>query len=444
MKLFHRKLKIRSSHVILLGFLLLILTGALLLRLPFASRDGRSADFLTCLFTSTSSVCVTGLIVRDTATSWTLFGQIVILSLIQLGGIGVVTAAVILSILSGRRIGLIERQEIMNSISAPQVGGVVRLTRFLLRGIALFEGAGALVMLPVFVRDFGFPKGAWYAVFHSVSAFCNAGFGLMGIRQKYSSLTSYASDPIVNITVMLLIVIGGLGFLTWNDIRTWKFNFRRYRLQSRIVLTTSLLLVAVPAVCFYFLEYAGLPGGERVLCSLFQSVTARTAGFNTADYGSMSEPGVLLTILLMLIGGSPGSTAGGMKTTTFALLILSTEAAFRKKSDATCFGRRIPIENVRNAFSVAFLYMGLFLLSGMVICRVEGRPLLTCLFETASAIGTVGLSMGLTPHLHTVSKLILIALMYFGRVGGLTIVFAVIPNIRNGNARCVPEKVTVG
>ena len=444
MKLFHGKLKIRSAQIILLGFLLVILAGALLLMLPASSLDGRPADFLTALFTSTSSACVTGLIVRDTATSWSFLGQFIILSLIQLGGMGVVTAMVVITMVSGRKITLMQREVMQDSISAPQVGGVVRLTRFFLRGIILIELTGAAVMTPVFVRDFGFPRGLWYGIFHSVSAFCNAGFDLMGIRSPFSSLTTYAYEPEVIIPVMLLIITGGIGFLTWADICRWRFRFSRYRMQSKVILVTTLFLIVIPAVCFYCLDYAGMPLKQRLMLSLFQAVTPRTAGFNSADYTSMSEPGILLTILLMLIGGSPGSTAGGMKTTTFALLVLTTQAVFRKKSDTTCFGRRIEIETVRYALAIAFLYISLFLLGGMIICAVEGLPLLTCLFETASAIGTVGLTLGITPHLHAVSKLILIALMYFGRVGGLTMIFAIIPGIRSGSARLLPEKITVG
>ncbi|MCI2048852.1 MAG: Trk family potassium uptake protein [Lachnospiraceae bacterium] len=444
MYLFRTKLKISSAQVILFGFLAIILTGALLLMLPVASADGRSADLTTALFTSASAVCVTGLVVRDTATGWTLFGQVVILLLIQVGGMGVIMTAISAAMLSGRRIGLMQRSALADSISAPQVGGIVRYARFILKGILTVELTGMLVMAPVFVRDFGVAQGLWMALFHAVSAFCNAGLDLMGVRGAYSSLTSYASDPVINITVMLLIVIGGLGFLTWKDIVSHGFRISKYRLQSKVILTTTALLIAIPAVLFYFFEFSSMPVGTRILCSLFQSVTPRTAGFNTVDLGAMSDDGKVLMILLMLIGGSPGSTAGGMKTTTFAVLVVSALCVFRQKSDSTVFGRRIEENTIRYALSILLMYLTLFLSAAFIISRAEGLPVLDCCYETASAIGTVGLTLGITPHLHTLSRLLLIALMYFGRVGGLTLIYATIPGIRTGGAKLPAERLTVG
>lgn len=437
------KRKLSSSQIILFGFAGVILVGTLLLLLPFATNSGQSASFWDALFTSTSAVCVTGLIVQDTATYWSGFGQSVILLLIQIGGMGVITVAAAITMASGKKISLMQRSTMQDAISAPQVGGIVRFTGFILRGIFLFELLGALVLMTVFIPEYGV-KGIWLAVFHSISAFCNAGFDLMGTKSPYSSLTSYAAHPVMNITIMLLIVIGGIGFLTWQDIRQNGFHIQRYRMQSKVILATTGILLLVPALYFFFFEFAAESMGRRILLSLFQSVTPRTAGFNTADLTALSETGQTLTIGLMLIGGSPGSTAGGMKTTTAAVLIACAIAIFCRRENGRFFGRRISDETVKNAVTVFLMYISLFLLGGMIISRVENLPILTCLFETASAIGTVGLTLGITPGLHLISKLILISLMFLGRIGGLTLIFATLSANKNTLSKLPLEKITVG
>ena len=437
------KRKLSSSQIILFGFAGVILIGTLLLMLPFATNSGQSASFWDALFTSTSAVCVTGLIVQDTAVYWSWFGQSVILLLIQIGGMGVITVAAAITMASGKKISLMQRSTMQDAISAPQVGGIVRFTGFILKGIFLFELLGALVLMTVFIPEFGL-KGIWLAVFHSISAFCNAGFDLMGTNSPYSSLTAYAAHPVVNITVMLLIVIGGIGFLTWQDIRQNGIRIQRYRMQSKVILATTGILLLVPALYFFFFEFTAEPMGKRILMSLFQAVTPRTAGFNTADLTALSETGQTLTIGLMLIGGSPGSTAGGMKTTTVAVLIACAVAVFRRRENGRFFGRRIADDTVKNALTVFLMYITLFLLGGMVISRVEGLPILTCLFETASAIGTVGLTLGITPGLHLISKLILISLMFLGRIGGLTLIFATLSANKNTLSKLPLEKITVG
>ena len=435
--------KLSSSQIILFGFAGVILVGTLRLLLPFATRNGQSASFGDALFTATSAVCVTGLIVRDTASYWSGFGQSVILLLIQIGGMGVITVAAAITMASGKKISLMQRSTMQDAISAPQVGGIVRFTGFILKGIFLFELLGALVLMTVFIPEYGV-EGVWLAVFHSISAFCNAGFDLMGINSPYSSLTAYADHPLVNITVMLLIVIGGIGFLTWQDIRQNGIRIQRYRMQSKVILATTGILLIVPAIYFFFFEFSAEPMCKRILLSLFQAVTPRTAGFNTADLTALSETGQTLTIGLMLIGGSPGSTAGGMKTTTAAVLIACAIAIFRRRENGRFFGRRISDETVKNAVTVFLMYISLFLVGGMIISRVENLPILTCLFETASAIGTVGLTLGITPGLHAVSKLILICLMFLGRVGGLTLIFATLSANKNTLSKLPLEKITVG
>jgi len=419
-----KKFHLTSFQIILLGFAGVIVLGALLLMLPAASRERVVTPFSDALFTSTSATCVTGLVVHDTQTYWSLFGQVVILGLIQIGGLGVVTTAVAFALFSGRRISLMQRNVMQESISVGRVGGMVRLTYFILRVTFAVEAVGALILFPVFCRDFGPAKGLWYSIFTSISAFCNAGFDLMGSRAQYSSVTSYVSNPVVNITLMCLITFGGIGFIVWEDIAHNRLHFRRCRLQTKVVLITSLLLDIVPAVLFYFFEYRDLSGGTRVLASLFQSVTCRTAGFNTTDLSKFSDAGRMLMICLMLIGGSPGSTAGGLKTTTAALLAASCIAVFKNRAHTNMFHRRIDEMTVRQAAAILNMYLFLAVGGAMAVSRLESVPFVTALFETGSAVGTVGLSLGLTPHVCQITRCILILLMYFGRVGGLTVIYA--------------------
>ena len=438
-----QKFRLTNSQIIILGFAAAILLGSLLLCLPFATRSGKPAPFPDALFTATSAVCVTGLIVHDTATYWSTFGQAVILLMIQIGGMGIVTVSIAVTVLSGKKIGLKQRSTMQDAISAHQVGGVVSLTGFILKMTAVFELGGAVIMAPVFIREFGWGRGIWYAVFHSISAFCNAGFDLMGVNSPYSSLTGFARSPVINIAVMSLIIIGGIGFLTWQDIVRNKWRIKRYRMQSKVILVTSGILILLPALLYFFLEFNNLPIGGRILASLFQSVTARTAGFNTVDLNLMSEAGLMLMIGLMLVGGSPGSTAGGLKTTTLAVGVSTAVSVFRNREHTNFFGRSIAEETVRQAASIMTMYVGLFAAGGCIISRLEGLPLRVCLFETASAIGTVGLTLGITPTLGHISRMILILLMYFGRVGGLTLIFAAL-SPKQTQSKLPPEELTVG
>ena len=441
-KLRHRH--ITSFQVIILGFLSVILLGSVLLMLPIASRTGDGTPFLEALFTATSAVYVTGLVVHDTATYWSLFGQGVILLLIQIGGMGIVTVAVSVVAISGRRIGLMQRGTMQEAIAAPSVGGIVRRTKFIVRTAILIEVIGAAVLAPVFCKDFGLLKGVWYALFHSVSAFCNAGFDLMGIREPFSSLTSYPAQPIVNVTIMALIIIGGIGFLTWEDIKTNRWHWKKYRMQSKAIFVVTGALIVLPAIYFFIFELSQLPFAERAWASLFQSVTPRTAGFNTTDLTLLSEAGQMLIIVLMMIGGSPGSTAGGMKTTTVAVLVSLALSVFRKREHAHFLKRRIPDAAIKNAATIFLMYITLFVVGSMVISSIEDIPMITVLFETASAIGTVGLSLGITPELGIVSHIILICLMFLGRVGGLTLIFAALSERKPNGSEYPQEKIIVG
>ena len=437
------KRKLTSFQIIIIGFFCVIIFGTFLLMLPFSSRSGLATPFFEALFTSTSAVCVTGLIIHDTATYWSVFGQIVILLLIQIGGMGVITVAASFAMISGRKISLMQRSTMQEAISAPKVGGIVRLTGFIVRVTLVMELLCAAVMAPVFCRDFG-KKGLWMALFHSVSAFCNAGFDLLGVRTPFSSLTSYAANPVINFTIMFLIVVGGIGFLTWDDIRANRLHLRKYRMQSKVILCTTAVLLIIPAMYFYFFEFDDLTRKERLLSSLFQAVTPRTAGFNTVDLTDLSEAGQFITIALMLIGGSPGSTAGGLKTTTIAVLFTTAISTFRRRENANIFGRRIDDDVVKNAMTISLMYITLCCTGGLIISVSEGLPMITCLFETASAVGTVGLSLGITPELNLLSRVVLILLMFFGRVGGLTLIFAALSGVQKKVSKLPKEKITVG
>jgi len=439
-----RKRRLSSFQIIILGFAGVILLGALLLMLPISATARCVTPFHEALFTATSAVCVTGLVVQDTGSYWSAFGQAVILTLIQIGGLGVVTVAASFALLSGRRISLMQRSIMQDAISAPKVGGIVRLTRFILRGTFLIELIGALAMLPVFCRDYGW-RGIWMAVFHSISAFCNAGFDILGTNNNlYPSLTGYVQNPVINITIMLLIITGGIGFLTWDDICENKLHFHRYRMQSKVIVIVTLVLIVLPALFFFFADFGALPLGERIQAALFQSVTPRTAGFNTVDLSAMSGASLGVMILLMLIGGSPGSTAGGMKTTTLAVLLANAAATFRRRDSAQFFGRRLDCGAVKTAATILTMYLVLFFGGGVFISIYENLPLSSCLYEAASAVGTVGLTLGITPQLHIPSQMVLIALMYLGRVGGLTLIYAALSGKKTSNAKLPLEEITVG
>ena len=442
----HTKLRrhMNSAQIIILGFAALILCGALLLMLPIASQSRTVTPFHETLLTATSASCVTGLVVRSTGAHWSLFGQIVILFLIQIGGLGVVTVALCFVRLSGRKISLFQRSAMQDSISAPQVGGIVRMTSLILRGTLFTEGTGMLLLLPSFCRRFG-AKGIWYALFHSISAFCNAGFDLLGTAtDPFPSVTAFRTDPLVCITLALLILIGGIGFLTWEDIATHRHRIGRYRLQSKIILTVSAVLIAFPTLFFFFFEFTDGTVGQRLLDAFFQTVTPRTAGFNTVDLAAMQGASRAIMVVLMLIGGASGSTAGGMKVNTVGVLFANVGAIFRRRNEVEAFGRRIDPATVRQAAVIVTMYLTLFIGGGVAISAIEGLPIGSCLYESASAVATGGLTLGITPSLGVASQLILTVQMYLGRVGGLTLIYAALANPDTTPSRLPQEKVSVG
>ena len=433
-----------SFQIIISGFMIVILMGSMLLALPISSATGEWTPMSDSLFTAVSAVCVTGLVVRDTATYWSFFGQATIMLLIQIGGLGIVTITALITTASGRQISLLQRSTLQESISANQLGGVEKLTSLIWKVALVTELAGAVLLMPSFCAAFGL-SGVWMSFFHSVSAFCNAGFDVMGGRTgQYSSITFFSDSFGVILPLCLLIMIGGIGFLTWDDIARNKYHLRSYSIQSKVILTVTALLFLVPTAVFFFNDFSNLNLKERFCVSLFQAVTPRTAGFNAVDLGQLTSAGRAMTVILMLIGGSPGSTAGGMKTTTAAVLFANAAAVAHRPKTPRLFNRRIDDDTVKCASTILVLYLFLGLAGAFVISIAEGLSFESCFFETASAIGTVGLSLGLTPGLSLGSRAVLVGLMFFGRVGGLTLLYAAADIGKVETARFPVGKINVG
>ena len=437
--------RLHPATVMALGFFCIILIGAALLMLPFSSRSGERTAFLDALFTATSATCVTGLVRVGTATHWSGFGQAVLLVLIQIGGLGFMTLASIASFLTRRTITLRERMVMSAGLNLSDNAGIVRLTRRVLVGTFTFESIGAVLLSVRFVPEFGFSRGVAMGIFHSVSSFCNAVFDLLGTPERpFHSLTDYLHDPLVNVTVMALVVLGGLGFFVWGDI--WdKHCFRRFRLHTKLVLvTTAALLLAGFGLTLLFewnnpQTLGALSVPEKLMAAAFQSVTLRTAGYNTIDQGALTGPAQALSCVLMLVGGSPGSTAGGIKTVTLAVLALSALSAMRGQVNVAAFGRTITVRSIMNAITMLTVGASVSMAGACAISFLEDLPLHQCAFEAVSAFATVGLSMGLTPTLHTSSCLILIVLMYLGRVGVLTLGVAVLMRHREAPKLRYPD-----
>lgn len=443
-----QKHKLSHMNLLMIGFFLIILLGAFCLMTPFATRSAEGMPFLDALFTATSATCVTGLIIADTYQNWTLFGQLVIISLIQIGGLGFMTIGVYIAVILKKRIGLTEREALHESVNTIEVAGVVRLTKRIIQGTIVIEGIGAILLSIRFVPQFGLIRGVYFGVFHSISAFCNAGFDLMGINQEYSSFMAYEGDILVNVTIMLLIIIGGIGFIVWDDIYRHKWHFKKYLLHTKIVLTVTIILIFGGAALFYIIEnnflFEGMTVTEKVLGSLFSSVTARTAGFNTVDTAGLSSGSKLLTILLMFIGGSSGSTAGGIKTTAIAVIFCFAWSMIRRTQGINIFGRRLDDDAIKKANAVIVINASLALAATMVIFCSQVLPFEDVLLETFSAIGTVGMSTGITRELTAVSKVAVILLMYFGRVGSLSFAIAFAQKKIVAPVQQPVEKIVVG
>ncbi len=414
--------------------------------LPVASRSGSFTDFADACFTATSATCVTGLSVFNTWQYWSIFGQIVILFLIQLGGIGFMTFAVIAFTVLKKKISVSGKMLMRESVSAPTVGGVVSLTKVIVLGTFSFEGIGALLYSFFYIPRLGFLKGIYFSIFHSVSAFCNAGFDLMGFTGE-NSLISLQGNVYFNIITMALIIIGGLGFFVWVDLWKSKFRFSYMRLHTKIVVTVSAVLVVLGALLIFLFEIGNsndMSLGRKILVSFFQSVTARTAGFETVDITNLTQSTQMIMIFLMLVGGSPGSTAGGFKTTTLGIIFFNMVSTFKKKKDVECFGRSIASPIVKTGFTIFVFYIVLFVGSAVVISAIDDIPVLSSMFETSSAIATVGLTLDITSDLSTVSHIILMFLMYLGRVGPLTIFMAFSSDKFSDVSKLPSEEIRVG
>lgn len=446
LKLLYKKLT--QTQMIAVGFFAIIMTGAILLTLPIASKDGQMTNFLDAFFTATSASCVTGLIVNNTVEQWSLFGQLVILAMIQLGGLGFMTVGVFFSIILRRKIGLRTRGILQESVNTMQIGGIVRLAKKIIIGTIIIEGLGAIILSIRFVKDFGVLRGTFYGIFHSISAFCNAGFDLMGKEIPYASFTGYYDDWIINLTIMSLIVIGGIGFLVWDDIWTYKFKIRKYKLHTKIVLSATLVLIFGGAVLFYIFESGHIIDDMsvqgKILSSLFSSVTARTAGFNTVDTAALQDSSKLLTIVLMFIGGSPGSTAGGIKTTTLVVMIFYLKENIRQNQSCNIFGRRLSDDVVKKASAVLCTNLFLSISAVIFILAAQPLPLTDVMFEVFSAMGTVGMSTGITRELTTASKIVIIFLMYCGRIGSLSFALSLRGHKKTPPVVQPTEQITIG
>lgn len=447
MKLTNMKTKKSTTRVIAFGFATIILIGALLLSMPFSVQEG-SPNFIEALFTATSATCVTGLVVVDTYQHWTIFGKCVIFCLIQVGGLGFMTIGVYVAVAFKKKIGLQQRETLHESVNTLEIAGVVRLTKYIIQGTILIELIGALLLSFRFIPQKGFWRGLAFGVFHSVSAFCNAGFDLMGDQEKYSSLIAYEGDVLVNVVIMALIMIGGIGFIVWDDIARNKLHFNKYLLHTKIALITTVALTVGGTILFLIVEndytLAGMSWTEKLCGAAFSAVTPRTAGFNTVDTGALSNAGKLLTIFLMFVGGSPGSTAGGVKTTTLIVILFYAVAMVRNRQDINVCKRRLPEETVKKANAVVVINMSSALIAGFLIMIMQNFSFTQVLFETFSAIGTVGMSEGITRDLNTASRIIIIILMYAGRLGSLSFALLFGQSKKTDLVRSPEEKIVVG
>jgi len=443
------RFKLNPAQILVLGFASVILIGSILLNLPIASKDGQSIGFINAFFTATSAVCVTGLVVVDTATHWTIFGQVIILLLIQVGGLGFMTMATLFALLFGKRISLRERLVMQEALNQFNISGIVRLTQYILLTTIIIEGFGAMLLSIKFIPIYGIWKGIGFSIFHAISAFSNAGFDLIG---DYRSLTPFVNDVLINVVMWMLIVTGGLGYTVVLEILQ-KRKFPKFSLHSKLVLYISFVLLALGFVTVLVLEYSNpetmgkLPLKGKLLSAMFHSVTPRTAGFNTLPTEKLTMASIFFTMILMFIGGSPAGTAGGVKTTTAGVVVLAIISNIRGKDDTEVFKRRIPREIVNRSLSVIGIAMILVILVTMILSITEkSKSFIEVFFEATSAFGTVGLSLGITPDLSTLGKIVVSLTMFSGRVGPLTLALALARKHQKKKAliKYPEDKVIVG
>lgn len=442
-----KRKRLSTTHIILLSFLAAILIGSGLLALPIASADGEAVPYIDALFTATTSTCVTGLVTLPTVTTWSGFGQAVILLLIQIGGLGVITVFAGIMVMLHRRMGLEDRLLLQDAFNLNSLSGLIRFVKRVLAGTFAIEGVGALLCMPVFVPQFGL-RGIWISVFHAVSAFCNAGIDILA----QDSLCQYATHPLINGVTMALIVLGGIGFIVWWDVLSvWRGKKRHLMLHSKIALVTTAVLILGGAAAIFAFEYhnpqtiGNLGLWDKIQVSLFQSVTTRTAGFATIAQENMTDGATLVSMILMMIGGSPVGTAGGMKTVTVTVLLASALATIYNRDEVAMFNRNIAKPAIRKAFAVACMFIVIVLTATLLLAAASDRPLLDLAFETVSATATVGLTRNLTPFLNDFGKLIIIVTMYLGRIGPISLAIAF--RVRRANPDMIKnptEEISIG
>lgn len=438
------KVKLDPPRVLALGFGSLILIGAILLNLPVATINGESIGFINALFTSASAVCVTGLVVVNTGEFWSLFGQIIIICLIQMGGLGFMTLATIGALIIGKKITLKERLVIKEQLNQETMSGLVRLTKYVVLSTFAIESIGAILLSTRFIPIYGVSKGIWFSIFHSISAFCNAGFDLTG-----DSIVPYVGDIVINITISSLIILGGLGFSVFIDITRNK-KFKEFHLHTKLVLTITGFLLLIGMIVFILIEFNNpltlkpLSLSSKIIASFFQSVVPRTAGFNSVNISGLYDTTVFFMIILMFIGGSPGSTAGGIKTTTFGTLILTTIGVVKGNNDVIIYKKRISDEIIKRSLAIATIGMILIIIVSFILTVTEPASFLDVLFETTSAFATVGLTRGITPNLTNFGKIIITLTMYAGRVGPLTMALVFAKKNKITNYRYTEGNIIVG
>ena len=439
--------KLKGVQILALGFLVVILIGAIILTLPISSATRQYTNFLDALFTSTSAVCVTGLVTLDTGTHWSMFGQTIIMLLIEIGGLGFMSFTTLIAIILGKKITLRDRLILQDAMNTFNIQGLVKMVQYVLTFTITVQLSGALLFSTQFIPKYGIGKGMFYSLFHSISAFCNAGFDLFG---NFSSLTSYSSNWVVILVASALIIIGGIGFAVWIEVYNFK-SMKKLSIHSKMVILVTAILVVGGTILMFIFEHnnpntlANMNIGDKLVNSFFAAVTPRTAGFNSISTDGMTNAGNLLTIILMFIGGSPGSTAGGIKTTTIGVLIVSVICVIRGREDAEAFKKRFPKELVYKAFTLFFIGGVLVMSATMLLSYTEqGASFLSLLYETTSAFATVGLTVGLTQQLTEVGKVLIMIMMYLGRVGPLTVVLSLMRNKKNNGVKYPEGKILIG
>ncbi|KLE14318.1 TrkH family potassium uptake protein [Clostridium sp. C8] len=440
-----RKIKLKGVQILALGFLIAIFIGGIILSLPISSASGEATNFLDAIFTSTSAVCVTGLVTLDTSTYWSTFGQMVIMILIEVGGLGFMTFGVLISLVLGKKITLRERLIMQEAMNTHSIQGLVKMVKYILVFTVSVQVFGTVLLSTQFIPEYGIYKGLFYSLFHSISSFCNAGFDLFG-----TSLINYSSNTTVILVISTLIIIGGLGFTVLLEIYEFR-SIKKFSIHSKLVLISTLILILIGTLLMFVFErnnvetIANMNMKDKMLNSFFASVSPRTAGFNSVSTTAMTSVSKFLTIILMFIGGSPGSTAGGLKTVTFAILVLTVISVIRGREDAEIFGRRFSKGVVYKAFTILFIAVSLVIMFTMILLFTEvSASFMDILYEVTSAFGTVGLTLGFTPNLSSIGKVLIILMMYFGRVGPLTVMLALARKNKKSGYKYPEGKILIG